>query len=516
MPEELIPFSSEYDSDHLFVNASDGVLRILLLEDLQSDAELIKLQLRKLGMEKNLHHVTNGKDFEAAYDSFIPHLVLTDYALPQYTGMEALKFVRTRNPFVPVIICTGSVNEETAVACIKAGADDYVLKDAMTRLPSAIENALRSRSDAVEKVRAMANLSASEENFRALAENAPESIYKIDRSGTILYVNRPVDGFKREELNGKFIFDLVRPQNHSALRAGIEHAYDQNTKVTLELEGDPEDPESRWYLCRIGPVVIDHSVNNLVFIPSDITERVLAAREQALLADKLTELTRHLEHIRDEEKEKIAMEIHDQLGQELTGTKLGLFALKQMLQADPINKEPMNEKISYLVDLTTTTIETVRRIAHELRPVVLDNMGLLAAMEWHVENFNKNHEVHCSLHLDVEDLHFGKDFSTAIYRIMQEALTNINRHAEASKAWIDFLVEDGQLMLQIRDNGKGLKPEEALRSRSMGLFGMRERVRGWDGKFFLSSPPGQGSIIRITFDAEKLIQQQQTNPNSPL
>lgn len=516
MAEELIPFSLEHDTDHLFVNADDGVLRILLLEDLQSDAELIKLQLRKLGMEKQVHHVTNGKDFEAAYDSFVPHFVLTDYALPQYTGMEALEFVRARNPFVPVIICTGSINEETAVACIKAGADDYVLKDSMTRLPSAIENALRSRSDAVQKVKAMANLSASEENFRALAENAPESIYKIDRNGTILYVNRSVDGFKREELHGKSIYDLVRPENRSALRKGIEHAYDLNTKVTLELEGDPDDPETRWYLCRIGPVVLDHSVNSLVFIPSDITERVLAAREQALLADKLTELTRHLEHIRDEEKEKIAMEIHDQLGQELTGTKLGLFALKQMLQSEQVDKEAMKEKINYLVNLTSTTIETVRRIAHELRPVVLDNMGLLPAMEWHVENFNKNHEVHCSLHIDVEGLHFEKDFSTAIYRIMQEALTNINRHAEASKAWIDFIIEDGQLMLQIRDNGKGLNPEEALRSRSMGLFGMRERVRGWNGKFLLSSPPGQGSIIRITFDTEQLIQKQTPTSNSSL
>jgi signal transduction histidine kinase len=110
--------------------------------------------------------------------------------------------------------------------------------------------------------------------------------------------------------------------------------------------------------------------------------------------------------------------------------------------------------------------------------------------------------VHCSLQIDIGDLEFVKEFKTAVYRIMQEALTNINRHAEATQSWVDFVIDDHHLVLQIRDNGKGLDPEVALQSKSLGLFGMRERVRSWGGDFKLSSTPGKGSIIRIAFNED--------------
>ncbi len=494
-------------SDYLFINSDQAVLRILILEDLRSDAELMQLHLRKLGMEKQVEVATHRPDFENKFLTFRPHIVLSDYSLPQYTGMEALQFVQSHNRFIPFIICTGSMNEATAVACIKAGADDYVLKDAMGRLSSAVENALRAKTNLIEKERAVSELKKSEDNFRALAENAPDHLFKIDRNGRIGYVNRSVDGIDREAAVGTSIYAYIKEEDHPQLQNAIYEAYDNAEQVTTEIEGIAKDGIARWYLCRIGPVLSNEIVDSLVFIPSDITERIRAERELNLLNEKLQSLTRHLEKVRDEEKEKIAMEIHDQLGQELTGTKLGLFWLKQVIQTDDsaaINVAAAVDKIDYLVDLTTTTIQTVRRIAHELRPVVLDNMGLIAALEWHVSNHNKTSEVPCSLHIDIGDLRFVKEFNTAIYRITQEALTNINRHAEASQSWVDFVIDDHELVLQIRDNGRGLDPEAALQSKSLGLFGMRERVRSWGGDFKLSSTLGRGSIIRIAFNEDRM------------
>ncbi|MFM1931556.1 MAG: hypothetical protein RL226_859 [Bacteroidota bacterium] len=501
----------EFDNEHLFINQEDGVLRVLLLEDLLSDAELIKLNLRKLQMDKRVEHVTNRADFEAALTRFVPHLILSDYSLPQFTGMEALELIKAHNPYIPFIICTGSVNEETAVACIKAGADDYVLKDSMGRLPSAIENAIAAKMNLVARHRADIELSKSEENFRALAQNAPDNIYKIARDGEILYVNCDIDGIPKEKVIGMKIYDFVNEENKRKMRRAIETSFDRALTVSVEIEGNPEDPESQWYFCRIGPVMENDRVKSLVFISSNITERVKAERELYELNEKLHHLTQHLETIRDEEKKKIAMEIHDQLGQELTGNKLGLFWIKQQLLADgldPKRMAPIVEKVDYLVDLTTQTIQTVRRIAHELRPVVLDDIGLIPAIEWHVGNYNKNHEnTTCHLHIEVGDLHFEKDFSTAIYRITQEALTNINRHAEAKNAWISILVENDSLLLKIEDDGKGIDIHSAMKSKSLGLFGMRERIKKWGGEFQMKGEKNKGTIITLTFSLPSLLEQ---------
>ena len=500
--------SPEYNSEHLFVNEQTSLLRVLLLEDMESDAELIKLQLRKVDLEIEVKHVTNGVDFLATFSSFKPHLIISDYSLPQYTGMDAVQFVRSQSEFIPFVICTGSLNEETAVACIKAGADDYVLKDSLGRLPSAIMNALSAKTTLIEKAKAISDLSASEENFKAITENAPGSIYKLDQDGSIIYVNRDIDQRPRETLIGNSIYQFLDVENGDALKSAIANCFETMVGSKFDLKGNPEDPESQWYFCKLGPVMNSGIVESVVFIPTEITERVKAQEALNELNDKLHHLTQHLETIRDEEKKKIAMEIHDQLGQELTGNKLGLFWIRQELSKEnsaDVQIDAVLEKIEYLLDLTTQTIKTVRRIAHELRPVVLDDIGLIPALEWHIENYNKNHETSCTLNTDTGDLHFSKDFSTAIYRITQEALTNINRHANATQAWIDFTLEEEELKLEIKDNGIGIDINKAMKSKSLGLFGMRERIKKWNGQFEMAGTPGKGTIITLQFNKNKLI-----------
>ena len=493
--------------DYIRTFDKEGPLRILLLEDMPSDAALIKLELRKLEIDWEIVHVSNKEDFEEKYKSYKPHFILSDYNLPQYTGMEAVKMIRSLNPYIPFIICTSRVNEETAVACIKAGADDYVIKDSLGRLPSSIVGALDNKNNRIEKERATQDLKKSEESFRALAENAPDSIYKIDRDGDIIYVNRDVDSGSQQDMLGTRITKHVSESNHEAIMAAIEKAWTTKSNQTVEIDGDMSDEAARWYYCRIGPVMKDGQVESLILIPSDITEKKKAEIELKYLNERLHELTQHLETIRDEEKKRISMEIHDQLGQELTGQKLGLFWIQQHLKQngqDGMDMEAITEKLQSLVELVTQTIQTVRRIAHELRPVVLDNIGLIPALEWHVDNYNTNHETQAHLNISVGNANFEKDLSTALYRITQETLTNINRHAQATNAYINFYKTDERLMLEVRDDGVGIDLEKAKKSKSLGLFGIRERIKKWDGHLEIKGVPEKGTSITVSIDLEKI------------
>jgi PAS domain S-box-containing protein len=491
----------------VFFPREGAILRILLLEDLRSDADVIALELRKLVVPKEIKVVTNRADFETHFRQYQPHLVLSDYSLPQYTGLDALHYVRERNPYLPFIICTGSMNEEIAVQCLKSGADDYVLKDSLGRLCSAIENALSAKQNLVSKELATADLEASEENMRAIAQNAPDHIFKIRPDGTIIYANRMVSDLPIERIIGKSIYEFACPAEVHRLQASIAESHQQAVQTALEIRGHRRGGSDEWYLCRMGPVMAGGEVKAIVLIASNITSRIRAERETAQLNEQLQTLTKHLEQVREQEKEKIAVEIHDELGQELTGTKLSLFWIKQQLLSGNLAAQQgaILERIDDLIGLTSTTIETVRRIAHELRPVVLDNMGLEAALDWYTKNFSKNTGIDCSLHVDLPEITLSKRFSTSVYRIVQEALTNVARHSGAQKAWVDLILEDDTLLLQIRDNGKGIDVSKALKSNSLGIFGIRERIRGWDGTLDLVNQNPKGSLLRVQFQTDVLV-----------
>jgi PAS domain S-box-containing protein len=351
------------------------------------------------------------------------------------------------------------------------------------------------------------NLKKSEENFRALAENAPDNIYKITREGVILYLNRSEGDMAYGGRIGNSIFDYIIKSDYNRLKNAIDTAWDESESQTIELEGNPKQSDPSWYRCRIGPVLKGKQVESLVFIPSNVTDEKLAKKELQELNERLQHLTRHLENIRDEEKQRISMEIHDQLGQELTGFKLGLFYIQQKVQQKNVRTdedEVILEKVAELIDLNTQTIQTVRRIAHELRPVVLDNMGLIPAVEWHVENYNKSHTTKCHLIVDMDDVDFDNELSTAIYRIIQETLTNIQRHAKAENAYLSLEMTKTDLILEIRDDGIGIDVEKAFKSKSLGLFGIRERIKNWDGELNISGEAGVGTTIRISIELEKL------------
>jgi PAS domain S-box-containing protein len=221
-----------------------------------------------------------------------------------------------------------------------------------------------------------------------------------------------------------------------------------------------------------------------------------AAREQ------LRDLAGYLETAREEERTYIAREIHDEFGQTLTALKMDLAWLNKRLPAD---KPRLVEKVNAMSDLIDSTIQTVRRIATDLRPGVLDHLGLVAAIEWQAQEFVERAGLDCELLLSDKEIVLDPDLATAIFRIFQETLTNIARHAEATEIRVKLEERPGELVLAVQDNGRGITESHASGSKSLGLIGMQERARSWGGDVTFQTVPGQRTtvIVRVPMASAK-------------
>ena len=213
--------------------------------------------------------------------------------------------------------------------------------------------------------------------------------------------------------------------------------------------------------------------------------------------DKLRRLAAHLISVREEERAHIAREIHDELGQVLTGLKMEVTWLAKRLR-----EKPLIEKTDSMCKLIDTTVQTVRKIATGLRPEMLDDMGVIAAVGWQAKEFQKRTGIRCRAKLPPE-VKLDMDVSTTMFRIFQEILTNVARHSRATRVDIELLDTDEKLELDVADNGIGI-PEGELRGRkSLGLLGMQERALLFGGEVNVSGVPGQGTRVAVSIPFPK-------------
>lgn len=210
--------------------------------------------------------------------------------------------------------------------------------------------------------------------------------------------------------------------------------------------------------------------------------------------EQLRALTGYLQYVREEERSRIAREVHDELGQNLTGLKLDLSYLAGRLRGTARTLLPKIKEMSAQVD---ATIQNVRRIATELRPAVLDSLGLVAAIEWQANEFQNRTGIRCEVKIDLKEAIWDQNFSTVCFRIFQETLTNIIRHAQATRVDVRLAESDGQLVLTVRDNGRGISEKEIVNTRSIGLIGMKERAAQVGGEVFFFGLPGRGTTVTM-------------------
>jgi signal transduction histidine kinase len=244
------------------------------------------------------------------------------------------------------------------------------------------------------------------------------------------------------------------------------------------------------------------AVSNLIALAYEQGERRRAEEQLQQSQHRLRSLTARLESVREDERIRIAREIHDELGQALTGVKLELSLLHDQMPEGRPSLLATLESIAKLVD---TTIQSVRRIATELRPVVLDQLGLIPAIEWQAREFQSRTGIQCTLDIYLRSVSLSQAGSTAMFRIFQEILTNVARHARASTVNITLQEQAGTLVLEVRDNGRGVTDAELADPKSLGLVGMRERALLLGGETTIKGTPAKGTTVKVRIPLDHIV-----------
>ena len=342
-----------------------------------------------------------------------------------------------------------------------------------------------------------------------LLESTGEGIYGLDREGRCTFINSAASrmlGYLPDELLGKDMHDLIHhsfgdgrpyPRTRCPIHETLQGA--KGCKVDNEVywrkDGTAFPAEYSTF-----PVVEQAKITGAVIAFLDISDRKRAEQQLTASHDQLRKLTARLESVREEERILIAREIHDELGQALTGVKLELSLLSDQLADMAPALQNRLESISGLVD---ATIQSVRRIATDLRPIVLDQLGLIPAIEWQTQEFQSRTGIQCRLDIYLRSACLSQPASTAMFRIFQEILTNVVRHAKASLVKITLQELAGGLVLEVQDNGRGITESEQADPQSLGLVGMRERALLLGGNITFIGNPESGTTVRVRVPLEQ-------------
>ena len=346
-------------------------------------------------------------------------------------------------------------------------------------------------------------LDAAQTRLGAIVDSAMDAVITVDGAQNIVLFNRAAEQvfrIRREEILGSALDRLMPARFRPAHRGHIE-AFGR-TGVTSRRMGDVT---TLWALrADTGEEFpIEASISQageggkryFTVILRDITVRKEA--EDALLQSQreLRELSARVLEAREEEKAGLARELHDELGQLLTALKMDLSWLRERVALEG----EAAAKLEEMGNLLDQTVSSTRRISADLRPLMLDDLGLADAAGWLVEDFAKRSGIACRIELSgngsMESL--SKSVSTAVYRAIQESLTNIARHSGAKNAWVLLAAENGGLEVEVEDDGRGIAPEDLAKVRSLGLKGMRERIAYLGGSFEVARAPRGGTRLRI-------------------
>jgi PAS domain S-box-containing protein len=298
--------------------------------------------------------------------------------------------------------------------------------------------------------------------------------------------------------------NIYAPESWELLKEAVERAIRTGEPYQLELKLIRPDSTTRWVIAFGGATYDNHGrMEGLYGTVQDITDRKQVEEELKTSRLQLRALAGRLQQIREEEKIMISREIHDEMGGGLTGLKMDLSWLSQQLDKTAASKEriALMNRIHESKKLIDQMINIARRIALDLRPSVLDDLGLVAALEWQLSEFTRRTKIQHELATTVEYVNMEETTAVAVFRIFQEALTNVALHSEATKVAVAFkegersLFGDENLILEIRDNGRGITDEEILNPGSLGLLGMKERVLAFGGELSIRGEPGGGTTL---------------------
>jgi len=462
--------------------------KVLIVEDERIIAHDIESKLTQAGY-KIVGVSISGEDAIKKASKLKPDLVLMDIVLKgKKDGIQAAKNIRINNN-IPVVYLTAYMDKKILSRVKNSSPFGYLIKPFDEReLRVTIEMAL-FRHQLEKKLRNALT------EWKTTFDSVQDGIMLIDTDFTILRINHSISLFLKlpyKDIMGKKCHDLFHKQKFPPeicpMKKMIKTQRHEENEIYFE-------DQKRWFNISLDPILSRaNQINGAVHIMRDVTEYKLAKNALEQSKKELLDLSLHLESAREQERTSIAREIHDELGQSLTALKMDLFWLKKKISK---NQKLLNKKMEDMSSLIDATIKTVKKISSELRPGILDDLGIASAIEWQVEEFKNRTEINYELEIIPKNMVLDEKSSTALFRIFQEALTNITRHAKATKVEVSFKQKPSKVELKIRDNGKGISKKKIQDSQSFGLVGIRERVRSLAGEFKIKGISNQGTTITI-------------------
>ena len=361
---------------------------------------------------------------------------------------------------------------------------------------------------ALERLRSKASLRDSEELMRRVLDTSPDAIFVKDSEGRYVMVNAAEAqalGTTPQAMIGKTAMELVGVSLVSADDARLWAAEDREVLATRrpkriedrQLSG--ADGGCRWFRVIKVPLALRRDSKCILGVAVDITDRKRAEEALRTSREQLRALAARLQAVREDERARLARAIHDDVGHALTALKMDLAWLGRRLgrRGNRDQRDEIRRRLESMSALLDSTIQTTRETASSLRPGLLDDLGLAAAIEWELRQFESRSGIRCEHCCPGGDIQLGREGTTAVFRICQELLTNVARHAGATEVRVLLEQQAGEFVLEVRDNGCGITEEQAFSGRSLGILGMRERTLLLKGTFHIAGAVGGGTVATV-------------------
>jgi len=478
-------------------------IHVLIVDD-----DLVDRMACRRALAANEHADFVLSEAETGHDGLLlatdetPDCILLDYNLPDLNGLEFLQHLRegASGSHIPVVLLTGADSATVAVEAMRRGARDYLGKDAdrqyLELLPGVVQRVLREQQ--LEEAKRQA-----EAKFQTVVEQVHAITYLVsaDGNGALSYISPQIRmlGYSSQEwladpaLHG----NRIHPSDRAPALEAIRVARESGEPMHLEYRLLARDGSAMWFRdeCR---AVCDETGRRL-FVQGmliDITHSKQAEEALRQSQEELRQLAAHQEHAKEEERKRIAQEIHDELGGLLTSIKAYVsVANERAVQAGADADQLLNEAAR----LADSAIGAVRKVITDLRPSVLDQLGIWAALEWYAGQIQERSgmECICSVSAAAQEIDIDHERSTMLFRVVQEALTNAVRHSAATLIAIDVTSSAGSVSVRVADNGKGIDTERLLNRESWGILGMYERTRHFGGELKITGTPGQGTAVLL-------------------
>jgi len=493
------------------------LIRVLFIEASLDDLQQTLAKFADNNYQVEYRRVEDANAMKIALLDETWDVVLCSYNPPAFGGLEALTLMQSLSIELPFLFLSHNLREENIIRAIQAGAGDYIYKGNLNRLIPAIEHYQREAIKRSEHLKTLIELKENETRLNALISNLPGMAYQYFHatSGEVSfpYVSEgcyTLLGIQAKELEHdptKF-FNMLHSDDLNSYKKAMNASAKKLTFVYWEgrVKTLPYN-EIKWVNLRCTPRKISNGIQweGMIF---NITERKLAEIEAMRSQSQLRELSAHIQDVREQERLSLAREVHDDMGSMLTAIKLDIAWLSSRLNN---SEDVLKTKIKDIENLITRCASAAGNISRNLRPSALDCFGIVAAIEIEASEFTQRTNISCALDTVDEGVEVSPNIAITLFRIFQEALNNIMKHAHATKVRVSLYNRSTYVELTVSDNGTGLNEADRLKPRSFGLRGIQERVARFGGEVRIRGKARQGTSITVSIPhAELAIEMQQT------